>query len=88
MTAIIAPSFGRQFFRNAINNGLPVLECDTAGIHEGDTLVIDLKAPALKVQGQPQARPLRALPDAIRAILREGGLIPFLRKYPQWEVAP
>lgn len=88
VTAIVAPSFGRQFFRNAINNGLPVLECDTAGINDGDALAIDLKAPSLTVAGQAQARPLRALPEAIRAILREGGLIPFLRKYPQWEVTP
>src|ERR1044072_5637781 len=28
VSAIVAPSFGRQFFRNAINNGLPVVECD------------------------------------------------------------
>lgn len=83
--AVVAPSFGRQFFRNAINNGLPALECDTAGIHDGDTLVIDLNAHLVQVEGK---RPLRALPEAIRAILREGGLIPFLRKYPQWEVTP
>lgn len=85
VTAIVAPSFGRQFFRNAINNGLPVLECDTTGIADGDALVLDLSAHVLKVTGKEIARPLRTMPAAIRSILREGGLIPFLRKYPQWE---
>ena len=50
--------------------------------------MIDLNAHLVQVEGKGAARPLRALPEAIRAILREGGLIPFLRKYPQWEVTP
>src|SRR5471032_1268210 len=42
VAAIVAPSFGRQFFRNAINNGLPVVECDIAGIADGDEIAVDL----------------------------------------------
>lgn len=83
--AIVAPSFGRQFFRNAINNGLPVLECDTRGINEGDSLILDLNSQTLTVPGAI-SRPLPAIPATIRAILREGGLIPFLAKYPNWEL--
>jgi 3-isopropylmalate dehydratase small subunit len=86
VAAIVAPSFGRQFFRNAINNGLLVVECDTAGIGEGDAIALDLNAPVLKVEARKIERALPAIPSAIRAILREGGLIPFLRKYPDWEV--
>lgn len=86
VAAIVAPSFGRQFFRNAINNGLPVLECDTAGIAEGDSLVLDLHAHLLALPERHIRRPLAPLPPAIRVILREGGLIPFLRKYPSWEL--
>ncbi len=86
VAAIVAPSFGRQFFRNAINNGLPVLECDTADITSGSTLVLDLQAQLLQVTGWPAGRPMRALPPVIRALLREGGLIPFLQKYPDWQV--
>lgn len=86
VAAIIAPSFGRQFFRNAINNGLPVLECDTTGITSGSALVLDLQAQLLLVAGWPAGRSLRALPPVIRALLREGGLIPFLQKYPDWQV--
>jgi 3-isopropylmalate dehydratase small subunit len=86
VSAIVAPSFGRQFFRNAINNGLPVLDCAIAGLADGDDISIDLAAPVLQVQAKQISRPLAAVPQAIRAILQEGGLIPFLKKYPDWEV--
>ena len=91
VAAIVAPSFGRQFFRNAINNGLLVLECDTRGWPNGSSVRLDLQAHTFEVLSSdasqaPIVRSFRALPDAILAILREGGLIPFLKKYPNWEV--
>ena len=87
VAAIVAPSFGRQFFRNAINNGLPALECDTSGIADGDVVLLDLGGTVLTVVGRALSRPLPAMPAAIRAILREGGLIPFLAKHPTWELS-
>src|SRR5919106_1685792 len=42
VAAVVSPAFGRQFFRNAINNGLPVVECDISGIAEGDAVELDL----------------------------------------------
>jgi 3-isopropylmalate dehydratase small subunit len=86
VSAIVAPSFGRQFFRNAINNGLPVIECDVAGIEEGDTLRIDMAGQRLEVTNRHVVRPLGSVPEAILAILAEGGLIPFLKKYPDWKI--
>jgi 3-isopropylmalate dehydratase small subunit len=86
VAAIVAPSFGRQFFRNAINNGLPVLECDTSGIAGGDIVLLDLSGHVLTVAGRAINRPMPAMPPAIRTILREGGLIPFLAKHPNWEL--
>jgi 3-isopropylmalate dehydratase small subunit len=86
VAAIVAPSFGRQFFRNAINNGLPVIECDVAGIEEGDTLNIDMAGQKLEVSNRNVVRTLGAVPEAILAILAEGGLIPFLKKYPDWKI--
>lgn len=85
--AIVAASFGRQFFRNAINNGLPVVACDIAGIEEGDEIAIDLEAGCMAVSGRGITRSVPQLPREIRAILAAGGLIPFLRKHPQWELA-
>jgi 3-isopropylmalate dehydratase small subunit len=86
VAAIVAPSFGRQFFRNAINNGLLVLECDTVGIEDGDALRIDLENQTLQVPSRQLSVGLPAIPFEVRAILQEGGLIPFLRKYPDWVV--
>ena len=87
VAAIVAPSFGRQFFRNAINNGLLVVECDTTGIEDGDDIALDLSTSQLTVAQRQIARALPAVPEAIRAILREGGFIPFLKKYPDWQVS-
>ncbi|ALM83230.1 hypothetical protein [Bordetella sp. N] len=84
VAAIVAPSFGRQFFRNAINNGLLVIECDTSAYKDGDQLTLDLKANEIGVANGGPKQSLRPLPPQIRAILREGGLIPYLSKYPDW----
>jgi 3-isopropylmalate dehydratase small subunit len=88
VAAIVARSFGRQFFRNAINNGLPAVECDLAGIAEGDAVEIDLAAGRVAVPARGIVREVPALPAAIQALLAAGGLIPFLRVYPDWQVAP
>src|SRR5579862_3395751 len=70
VATVLAPSFGRQFFRNAINNGLPAVECDTAGIMSGDLLVLDSEAHALRVPSKDIVRPLHPLPAVIDAILK------------------
>ena len=84
--AIVAKSFGRQFFRNAINNGLPVFECDTSSLVQGQSLALDLANGVLCSQGRvlQEAHPL---PPEILAILSMGGLVPFLQKYPDWNFA-
>jgi 3-isopropylmalate dehydratase small subunit len=87
VAAIVAPSFGRQFYRNAINNGLVVLECDTTSLSENDEITIDVAHGELVATGSDTRLPVRPLPRQIRAILREGGLIPFVRKHPDWSIA-
>ncbi len=84
--AIVARSFGRQFFRNAINNGMPLFECDTSHIQAGQLLEIDFSQGTLKVDAQV-AQTAVPLPTEILAILSMGGLIPFLQKYPDWNFA-
>src|SRR5690349_11021327 len=64
VSAVVSPAFGRQFFRNAINNGLPVVECDVSGIDENDTLDIDLTAGVLKVPERGLERNFAPLPAA------------------------
>lgn len=84
--AIVARSFGRQFFRNAINNGMPLFECDTSQIQSGQTLAIDFASGSLHIAGTLHHQ-VPALPREILAILSMGGLIPFLQKYPDWNFA-
>ena len=84
VAAIVAPAFGRQFFRNAINNGLPLVEADIEGIAAGDTIEVDLAAGCLRVLPRGIERTFVPLPGEIRMLLEAGGLIPFLKDHPDW----
>ena len=83
---IVAKSFGRQFFRNAINNGLPVLECDTSSLHEGDLLTVNFESGMVQTQDGSSIQGL-SLPKEILSLIDAGGLIPFLKNNPLWNFA-
>jgi 3-isopropylmalate dehydratase small subunit len=85
VAAIVATSFGRQFFRNAINNGLPVVECEVSGIDEGDELMLDLTAGRVTIAARGITRNVPPLPSEVRAILAGGGLLSYLRQHPDWK---
>ena len=87
VSAVVSPAFGRQFFRNAINNGLAVVECDVSGIADGDDLEIDLTSGTLKVAARGIESAFAPLPAAIQSLLAAGGLIPFLQRHPDWIIA-
>ncbi len=87
VAAVVAASFGRQFFRNAINNGLPVVECDIADIAENDEIAVDLEAGRITIPSRGITRSVPPLPREVQAILAAGGLIAFLQQHPQWELA-
>lgn len=86
VAAIVSRSFGRQFFRNAINNGMPVVECDIAGIAEGDEIEVDLGAGRVTVAQRGIERGVPLLPREIQAILAAGGLIAYLQQHPDWNI--
>ncbi len=81
VAAVIAQSFGRIFFRNAINIGLPVLMTDTENIQENDELEIDLSAGIIHNRTKKDTLTFGKLPPAMSKILEEGGLIPYVKKY-------
>jgi 3-isopropylmalate dehydratase small subunit len=87
VAAVVSPAFGRQFFRNAINNGLPVVECDIAGIEENDEVELDLAAGTVVAPGRHIERAFPPLPSAMQSLLAAGGLIPFLQAHPDWTLA-
>jgi 3-isopropylmalate/(R)-2-methylmalate dehydratase small subunit len=79
--AVLARSFSRTYYRNAINNGLIPVECDTSGIQEGDALSIRLGAESVIVINETTGVEVRgpSLPPFVREILEAGGLVPYLR---------
>jgi 3-isopropylmalate/(R)-2-methylmalate dehydratase small subunit len=79
ISAVVAPSFGRIFFRNAINVGLPVIECDTSDIEQDDVIEIDLERGVVSTPSRGVERHARPLPDVMRALLDAGGLANYLR---------
>jgi len=80
VAAVIAKSFSRIFFRNAINNGLPVIELQDGidAMDKGDTLSIDFEKGVVLHEGNEHHFP--ALPREVLSILEDGGLIPHVRK--------
>ncbi len=78
--AVLAKSFARVFFRNGINIGLPLLECDTDLIHQGDTLSIDLAKHEVFNEASGRTIRITPLPATMVEILREGGLENYFKK--------
>lgn len=81
VSAILAKSVARIFFRNAINLGLPVLICDTDKINDGDELEIDLAAGTVKDITNGTTLTFGSIPEVMLNILNEGGLIPYIQKH-------
>ena len=81
VSAIVAKSFARIFFRNCINIGLPVVMCDTSDIREGDTLFIDLEGGVLEDRTQGFRLTFPPLPHIMTRILADGGLVPHVLRY-------
>jgi 3-isopropylmalate/(R)-2-methylmalate dehydratase small subunit len=79
--AIVAKFFARIFYRNAINIGLPVLECpDIDKIQDGDSLEINLELGMINNVTKGETYSVTPLSEPVMDILAAGGLIPFLEK--------
>ncbi len=81
VSAILAKSVARIFYRNAINLGLPVLICDTDKINDGDELEIDLAAGTVKDITNGNQLVFNKIPEVMLHILDDGGLIPYIKKH-------
>ena len=80
-SAVLVKSVSRIFFRNAINQGLPVLICDTDRIDDGDELEIDMNAGIIKDLTNAVQFTFDSIPEVMLNILNEGGLVPYMKKY-------
>lgn len=81
VSAVIAKSFARIFYRNAINVGLPVVQCDTDNIDTGDELELDVEEGTLKNITKGLTLTFPPLPDVMRTILEDGGLLAHIGKH-------
>lgn len=80
-SAVLAKSFARIFFRNAINVGLPVLICDTDKIDQGDSLEVDLAKGIIKNPTKGTELQFLPLPQVMITILNDGGLTAHIQKH-------
>ena len=78
--AVIAKSFARIFYRNAINIGLLLIECDTDKIDAGDELELDVQKGILKDVTKNIEIEIMPLPDVMIKLLNDGGLIEHIKK--------
>lgn len=82
VSCVIASSFARIFYRNAINIGLPILECEAAanGIEAGDTVSIDFDTGVITDETKGESYQAVAFPPFIQDIIADGGLLKSLKK--------
>ena len=82
IACVIAASFARIFYRNAINIGFPILECPEAAraIRAGDTVRVDFESGAIEDLSTGEHFQAQAFPPFIGKIIECGGLLPYLKK--------
>ena len=78
---VIAASFARIFYRNAINIGFPILECPeaAAAINNGDTVSVDFASGKIVDETTGETFQAVALPPFIEKIVEHNGLLPYLK---------
>lgn len=79
--AVLAKSFARIFYRNALNLGLPALFFpDAHAVHEGDVIAVDLERGIVENRTRGTTHAVSPMPAHLRAVIDAGGLIPHLKR--------
>ncbi len=78
--AVIAKSFARIFYRNAINIGLLAIECDTDSIDAGDELELNIEKGIIKNKTNGTITQIEPLPSVMIKLLQDGGLVEHIKK--------
>lgn len=81
ITAVVAKSFARIFFRNAINIGLPLFICsEVDGIRDGDSIEIDMAGGVIHNQSRGESYKTTPLPLFLQEIVEAGGLVEYTKR--------
>ncbi len=86
ISAVIAKSFARIFYRNCYNLGLPAIEADTDSIKDGDEIELDLKAGVIKNKTQNKEIKISPLPPTMQTLLNDGGLVEHFKKHGTFKI--
>jgi 3-isopropylmalate/(R)-2-methylmalate dehydratase small subunit len=86
VSAVMAKSFARIFYRNAINLGLPALICDTDMIEDGDELIVNLEEGVIIDKTKGKSLNFNPIPKVMQRILNSGGLIDHIKKYGDFNI--
>lgn len=78
--AVLAKSFARIFYRNAINIGLLAIECDTDAIDDGDELELDIEKGIITDLTNGSITQIEPLPPVMIKLLKDGGLVEHIKK--------
>lgn len=81
LSAVLAKSYARIFYRNSFNVGLPLLMVDTDGLEEGEEVEVDLDAGTLTRLSTGETRTFPPLSKTAQKLLEDGGLIAHLKQH-------
>lgn len=83
VSAVVAESFARIFYRNSVNIGLLLIEAKgiSKNVDEGDNIEIDMEKGVLKDLNNSNEFKIKPLPEFMRGIMNEGGLISYLKNH-------
>jgi 3-isopropylmalate/(R)-2-methylmalate dehydratase small subunit len=80
VSCVIAESFARIFFRNAINIGLPILECPGIKAEKGDKIEVDLNAGVIRNVTSGESFSSSPIPEFLQSLFTAGGLVPYVKE--------
>ncbi len=86
ISAVIANSFARIFYRNCYNLGLPAVEADTSKIDDGDELEVDLDSGIITNKTKKQQINISPLPQTMQILLKDGGLVEHFKKHSGFKI--
>lgn len=84
--AVLAKSFARIFYRNAINIGLPALEVDTDKIYAGDEVEVELASGIILSKTRNITIPAKPVPEFMLQLLKDGGLVEHIKKHGDFKI--